>query len=349
MSERFALARIEDERTARVALSYIVPLGHEITGRMLHAHGAVQTLQFALGEQPNGFDKATLAYWRSYFSAYNPAHVERSVQFAREQGLIPVTPEDAEWPASFDVLGSRAPFVLWVKGSRLELLTRPVSERVSIVGARSASGRGMYDADQLAVGLSLQDIAIVSTASPGIARAALAGPQHGPGGAITVLTHALEDPDAITPNGFLASIGENGLLVSECPPGRAHGRDSLHSQRRIVAALSAVTTVIESGPQGGAVQTALVASALHRQVAVVEGEPGTVGSLGPKLLLEQYGATPVRNRDDVTTLLMVKPLATLSQLMPQSNRVSSQSPTPATAQTSRPHYAAAREALTLSR
>lgn len=210
MSERFALAPIDDERTARVALSYIVPLGHEITGRMLHAHGAVQTLQFALGEQPNGFDKATLAYWRSYFSAYNPAHVERSVQFAREQGLIPVTPEDAEWPASFDALGSRAPFVLWVKGSRLELLTRPVSERVSIVGARSASGRGMYDADQLAVGLSLQDIAIVSTASPGIARAALAGPQRGPGGAITVLTHALEDPDAITPNGFSRPSARTG-------------------------------------------------------------------------------------------------------------------------------------------
>lgn len=293
MSERFALARIEDERTARVALNYIVPLGHEITGGLLHAHGAVQTLQFALD--------------------------------------------------------SRAPFVLWVKGSRAELLTRPVSERVSILGARSASGRGMYDADQLAVGLSLQDVTIVSTASPGIARAALAGPQRGPGGAITVLTHALEDPDAITPNGFLASIGENGLLVSECPPGRTPGRDSLHSQRRIVAALAAVTTVIESGPHGDAVQTALVASALHRQVAVIEGEPGTVGSLGPRLLLEQSGATPVRSRDDVTTLLTVKPLATLSDLMPLANRASPPNPTLAAAQTSRPHHATAREALVLSR
>ncbi|QBE48250.1 DNA-processing protein DprA [Leucobacter triazinivorans] len=348
MSERFALARIDDERTARVALSYIIPLGHEITGGLLQAHGAVQTLRFALGEQPRGLDAAALAYWRNYFSAYNPAHVDRSVQFAREQGLTLVTPDDADWPTALDALGSRAPYALWIKGSRPELLTRPLSERVSIIGVRSASGRGMYDADRLAVGLSLQDVTIVSTASPGIARAALSGPQRGPGGAITVLTHALEDPDAITPNGFLASIGENGLLVSECPPGRAPGRDSLQSQRRIVAALSAVTTVIESGPQGEAVQTARIASALHRQVAVVEGEPGSIGNLGPRLLLEEYGATPVRNRDDVATLLTVKPLAALSDLMPQANRATSPNPSPE-APAGRPQHTPTSGVLTLSR
>ena len=61
--------------------------------------------------------------------------------------------------------------------------------------------------------------------------------------------------------------------------------------------------MIESGAQGEAVQTALIASKLHRQVAVVEGAPGTTGNAGPRLLLERYGATPVRTRDDVTMLL----------------------------------------------
>ena len=77
------------------------------------------------------------------------------------------------------------------------------------------------------------------------------------GGAITVMPHSIENPDSFTPNGFLRSVGENGLLVSECSPGRTPGRDALHSQQRIIAALSAITTVIESGAQGEAVQSSL--------------------------------------------------------------------------------------------
>lgn len=303
MAEQYALERITDERTARIALSYMVPLGSEVTGRFLRDYGAVETLRFALDGNPNGLDAAALSYWRGYATGYDPAQVAHGIRLAKEQGLTALIPDDPGWPVALDALGTRAPMLLWVRGTRPELLTRPEHERVSIVGARAASGRGMYDADQLAVGLSLQDVCIVSTASQGIARAALSGPALGPGGAITVMPHSIENPDSFTPNGFLRSVGENGLLVSECSPGRTPGRDALHSQQRIIAALSAITTVIESGAQGEAVQTALIASKLHRQVAVVEGAPGTTGNAGPRLLLERYGATPVRTRDDVTMLL----------------------------------------------
>lgn len=303
MAEQYALNRITDERTARIALSYMVPLGSEITGRFLRDYGAVETLRFALDGSPNGLDSTTLSYWRGYVSGYDPVRVAQGIRLAEEQGLTALIPDDANWPVALNALGTGAPILLWVRGSRLELLTQPNHERVSIVGARAASGRGMYDADQLAVGLSLRDICIVSTASPGIARAALSGPSLGPGGAITVMPHSIEDPDSFTPNGFLRSVGDNGLLVSECSPARAPGRDALHSQQRLIAAISAVTTVIESGARGEAAQIALIASKLHRQVAVVESEPGTTGNAGPRMLLEEYGATPVRTRDDVTMLL----------------------------------------------
>lgn len=303
MARQYALESITDERMARIALSYCMPLGNELTGRLLQDYGAAQTLRYALDGSIGRLDATALAYWRGYLSGYNPAHVAHGVQLADEHGLAALIPGDAGWPVALDALGTRAPMLLWVRGTRPELLVRPEHERVSIIGARAASGRGMYDADQLAVGLSLRNISIVATASPGIARAALAGPALGPGGAITVMTHSIEDPDTFTPNGFLRDVAENGLLVSECPPGRTPGRDALHSQQRIIAALSAVTTVIESGPRGEAVQTALIANALHRQVTVIESEPGTVGNAGPRMLLEQYGATPIRTRDDLTMLL----------------------------------------------
>ena len=48
MARQYALESITDERTARIALSYCMPLGNELTGRLLQDYGAVQSLRCAL-------------------------------------------------------------------------------------------------------------------------------------------------------------------------------------------------------------------------------------------------------------------------------------------------------------
>lgn len=135
MAEQYALERITDERTARIALSYMVPLGSEVTGRFLRDYGAVETLRFALDGNPNGLDAAALSYWRGYATGYDPAQVAHGIRLAKEQGLTALIPDDPGWPVALDALGTRAPMLLWVRGTRPELLTRPEHERVSIVGA----------------------------------------------------------------------------------------------------------------------------------------------------------------------------------------------------------------------
>ena len=72
MAEQYALDRISDERTARIALSYAVPAGHELNGRFLQEYGGLQTVQFALGAEARGADPTTLRVWRSHFDGYDP-------------------------------------------------------------------------------------------------------------------------------------------------------------------------------------------------------------------------------------------------------------------------------------
>lgn len=303
MSERFALGTINDERTARIALSYAVPVGHELTGRLLHQYGALQTLQFALGSDPPGVDRTTLTVWRSHFDGYEPQLVARGFDLAEQHNLVAIVPGDDAWPTGVDDLRDRAPAALWTRGGRPELLNRPLWERATITGARAAGFSGMWDAQQLSVGLALRNISIVTSAQRGVSRMALAGTLDNENGAIAVFSSGLDDLYPSTPNGFFDTIAEQGILVSETPPGVRPSRDSLQGASRIIAALSAVTTVVESGPRGLAMDTAAHARNLRRHVAAVRGPEDEIGSLGTNMLIDHGVAISVMDRDDVMSAL----------------------------------------------
>lgn len=303
MVERYALERISDERTARIALSYAVPAGHALTGRLLHQYGGLQTLQFALGAEPPGVDLTTLRVWRGYFDRYDPELVHRGFELAERHALVSLIPGDEGWPTGLDDLRERAPAALWMRGERPELLTRPLWERAAMAGSRTATFSARWDAQQLAVGLALRDISIVAASSHGVPRMALAGTLGSTSGAVAIFGSGLDAPYPHTPNGFFDSIAQSGALVSETPPGIEPSRDSLQGVSRIVAALAAVTTVVESGPRSQAIDTATHAWDLRRRVAAVRGPEDEMGSLGPNMLLDDGRAVPVLDRDDVVSEL----------------------------------------------
>ena len=212
MVSDFELENISDERVSRLALSYAVPVQNELTHYFLRHGSAVRALRIAADEEAaTGVDPKRVGLWLQYFENYDPATVARGLDLAQEHDLQMLIPGDKDWPTGIPTFGDLTPYALWVKGARPELLTREITERATITGARAASGRGMYDADQLAVGLALRDVTVVATSAPGIARAALAGAVGGPGGAIAVMPHGLDDPNAHTPNGFFDSVAENGM------------------------------------------------------------------------------------------------------------------------------------------
>lgn len=303
MAEPYALDAITDERTARIALNYAVPAGHDLTGRLLHRYGGLQTIQFARGDEPPGDNPTTMRIWRAYFENYDPDLVTRGVDLAEQHGLATLIPGDQDWPTGIDDLRESAPIALWARGTRPDLLNKQLWERASIAGSRAASFDGRWNSQQLSVWLALRGIPTVAASSHGVPRLALAGTLGSTTGGIAVFGSGLDDPYPATPNGFFNSIADNGILLSETPPGVRPSRDSLQGMSRIVAALSGVTTIIESGARGHAMDTALHAKRLHRHVAAVRGPENDMGSIGTDILLDRLAALPVIDHHDITSAL----------------------------------------------
>lgn len=296
MTHQYALENISDERLARIALCYLMPSGNEMTGALLERYGAVQTLRFGLGEGLPGYDQATLRVWRRHFNHYDPTEMALGFDLSQEHSLRVLIPGDADWPSGLNDLDRQAPYALWVRGDNLGLLTRPLSERATLVGRRIASSRNLLAAERLATGLSDEGVTVVALSSRGLERLALASAVERDGGAIAIAPRGLDlqiEHDPILP--FEQATG-NGVLLSEAPPGRLTMSDTVLGQQRIVAALSAMTTAVEAISKSDALASAVIASRLRRSVGAV---PGTDASSVTNLLIHTGIAQAVTDPADI--------------------------------------------------
>src|SRR4029077_2419061 len=93
-------------------------------------------------------------------------------------------------------------------------------------------------------------------------------------------------------------IAEEGLIVTEYPPGLRPQRHRFLTRNRLVAALSGATVVVEAGARSGAANTASWARARGRGVGAVPGPVTSSASVGCHVLLRD-GAIVVTRADEV--------------------------------------------------
>src|SRR4029453_2394927 len=82
-----------------------------------------------------------------------------------------------------------------------------------------------------------------------------------------------------------AQIVERGLLIAELPPGTQPWRWTFPARNRIMAALGAMTVVVEARERSGSLITAEMAQDLNREVGAVPGLVGSSPAAGPKDLV----------------------------------------------------------------
>ena len=130
---------VQDERTARMALSMIVEPDDAVTGRLLGEVGAVEVLRLAERDDGvPGLGTVDARVWRAQFERPDAqTHSQRIVE-AQRMGIGVLIPGDQDWPSALDDLGDRRPYVLWTRGAT-SFLARPLSEFVTITGARAAT------------------------------------------------------------------------------------------------------------------------------------------------------------------------------------------------------------------
>ena len=228
---------------------------------------------------------------------------------ARRGGRL-VTATDAEWPllafAAFAGADTRLrpqahpPSVLWAVGpARLDDVA---GRATAIVGTRAATAYGEHVAADVAAGLAARDIAVVSGGAFGIDGAAHRAALAGDGCTVAVLAGGIDVPYPAGHAALLHRIGEQGLLVSEYPPGVRPARHRFLTRNRLVAALAGATVVVEAGVRSGAANTAAWARALGRVVCAVPGPVTSSASVGCHALL-RGGAELVTRAEDIVELV----------------------------------------------
>jgi DNA processing protein len=173
---------------------------------------------------------------------------------------------------------------------------------VALVGARRASAYGLEVARALGRGLAAAGVPVVSGMAMGVDSAAHAGALEGGGRTLAVLATGADRPYPARSRGLHARIAATGCVVSELPPGAEPRRWAFPARNRVIAALAAVTVVVEGGERSGSLITADFAAELGRAVGAVPGAVTARLAAGPHLLLKA-GAELIRGTEDVLDLL----------------------------------------------
>ena len=291
-------------RLALAGLSRIAEPGDPAVWRAVQAHGAVAVWEALQAGAPIGqVSQGVLPGIAARAEGYAP---EADLAAAAACGARLVCPDDPEWPVHRLTwmpggLLDPPPLALWVRGPWP--LDEAVERSVAVVGARAASSYGVHVAGELAVGLAQGRAAVVSGGAYGIDAAAhRSALVAGTAPTVAVLACGV---DVAYPRGndrLLRQVAEQGLLVSELPPGSHPTRRRFLVRNRLIAALSLGTVVVEAAVRSGSLATLERARLLGRHVMAVPGPVTSGMSSGCHQELRQ-GAVCVTRAAEVLELV----------------------------------------------
>jgi DNA processing protein len=181
-------------------------------------------------------------------------------------------------------------------------LTQPC---VAIVGARNASGNGQKLARELAHGLAAAGWCVVSGLARGIDGAAhqgalAAGSDRG--GTIAVVAGGVDNIYPQENAALRDRILEDGLVLSEMPPGFKPRDIHFPRRNRIISGLSKGVVVVEAALRSGSLITARMAGEQGREVMAVPGSPLDPRCRGANRLIRE-GAALIEDPDQILEIL----------------------------------------------
>ncbi|MFI9205925.1 DNA-processing protein DprA [Streptomyces sp. NPDC053048] len=288
-----------DERRARAALTRLTEPGDQQVGRWLRELGPVALLRglTGTGPPPPGARADRLAGCHARAATLDP---DADLAAVTRWGGRFLCPGDIQWPGQLDDLGDARPLGLWVRGCpdvRLWAL-----RSVAVVGARACTDYGSHVAALLGAGLAERGWVVVSGAAYGVDGAAHRGALAAGGATVAVLASGIDVPYPRGHTELLDRITEQGLVLTELPPGGHPTRSRFVLRNRVIAALTRGTVVVEAEYRSGSLVTARRARELGRHTMGVPGQVTSGLSAGVHELLRE-GAQLVTDADEIAELV----------------------------------------------
>jgi DNA processing protein len=289
------MIKIDSEEDAYLILSWISDTIDEKVHDLLQNYGSIETLEIIIkSTASDALEKRRQIRLKSIKSAQSlkEALETHSVKYVCNSHL--------NWPKKLNDLGRKKPLGIFYKGN-YEVFDQ---ESISIVGTRKSSIYGNSIAGEFAFDLASIGFNIVSGGAIGIDTASHHGALNAKGVTICVQANGLHKLYPSKNEILFEKITENGLMISEYPPGRNPTKNYFLDRNRIIAALSKSTMVVEAAEISGALSTARHALRMQRLVLAVPGSIHSKASAGTNELIRNREAESVTNLQQVLELIL---------------------------------------------
>lgn len=208
------------------------------------------------------------------------------------------------------------PLLIYIKGS----FDERDKYSIAVVGTRVPTNYGKLQTEKIVSELASQGITIVSGLARGIDSIAHKTAMKNNSRTIAVIGSGL---DVIYPpenKKLFDEISEKGVIISEFPLGTKPDAVNFPKRNRIISGISLGTLVIETGINGGAMQTARLALDQNREVFAVPGNLGVRQSEGTNLLIQRGEAELITSAEDILTELELKLKPVIGKNIPKPER-----------------------------
>lgn len=290
---------VREEVAARLILQALPGVGTAALARLLEAFGSGGGALAADGVRFNAVAGTPAARHRS--SVAIESRVRRVVGIAEEMGVRVALRGRQGYPERLEHLTDPPP-VLFLRGNASLL----GGGGVAVVGSRRATRRGRDTAAALGRHLAARGTCVLSGLALGVDAAAHGGALGGGGVTLAVLGTGVDRPYPRAHAPLFRRIAEEGLLVSEFPPGTPALPHHFPRRNRILAALADTVVVVEAAGRSGALITAEHALDLGREVWAVPGPIDTPSCAGSNALLNDGARALISVQDFVDAVAGVR-------------------------------------------
>ncbi len=228
------------------------------------------------------------------------SQAEEELQYAGKNGIRIFFYLDDDYPRRFRECAD-APVLFYFKGGA----NLDAAKAISIVGTRSATPYGREMCDDLLRVLASRgyELVVVSGLAFGIDIQAHKSSLKYDLPTIGVLGHGLDKLYPAEHARTARAMLEKGGLLTDFPSKTKIDPPNFIRRNRLIAGLSDVTIVIESGEKGGALITTDIAASYDRDVCAFPGRAGDVYSKGCNSLIKKNIAALIENAEDLEYVL----------------------------------------------
>lgn len=225
---------------------------------------------------------------------------ERELEFLYKSGANVLFFDDSDFPYRLKECCDH-PILLYSRG-RIRTDVRRV---IGVVGTRKMTPYGKSFCEEVLADLAKKypDILVVSGLAYGVDACAHRKALDLGLQTIGVVGHGLDMIYPAVHRELSQRMTENGGLLTEFHTNSLVDRKNFVSRNRIIAGLSDVVLIVESGEKGGALLTAEFANSYNREVCALPGRVGDVFSVGCNNLVKKNAAAMVESALDIECLM----------------------------------------------